>query len=286
MDVVPAFKEFRDSLGVDALMDEVEFKRDVMAEFFHQGNQVEVALQEAHCLEQGSQVCQVRVYEFFNLRILHLHRYGFAAGQVCRMNLGEGRGGDGLLREILEDGFQGSAQLQFDLTPDCVEVMRRDLVLEGRKDLDVFGRKDVGSGAQELAALQDEATQLCGGRMDFFSRPTMKSGPASGSLCFRFGGGPVEPLLRLRTEVDLGKSGSDSSGSIQASACFSSLDSGHGLSWASAGGDREARRFVCRSFFSCGAGLQFPPGYLTLYPRDPKRYSRGLSDRGRESPGR
>ena len=164
--ILSLFEEFRDPFRIDGFVDEIQFERKLMAQFIHEGKEVEVLLEETHRFEHASQIGYVGSNKGFDFRVLDLGGDKFTGRETGPVNLGQGGRSHGVFGEFLEDGFERGSQLEFDLIADFCKIVRGHLILQARQSLDVLRRQDVRARTQELTSLEDDATQFGRGFVD------------------------------------------------------------------------------------------------------------------------
>jgi hypothetical protein len=204
-------------LRVAALVDEVELAGNVRGELVDQGHQIEVPLDPADGAEQEAQVGEVAVDQALDLRVLDLDRHPLAVLQAGFVDLGERGRRDRLRREFVEQLGQLASQLALDGGACHAEGPGRDAVLQAGEHLHVLARQDVGARAQELAALEDQASQLDGGVVDGSRAAAVEVRPALRHVRRLQAAG--DETLGLGTQVDASEGGADASGAIQAFRC-------------------------------------------------------------------
>ena len=192
-------------LGVVALVDEVQLQWHVQRDLLDQRAEVEVALEPGEDAEEEADVAQVVLDDALDARVLHLDRHLAAVVEAGVVNLRQRGGRDRLLFELREDVGERAAfheGLPLDAALDDGERPRRHAVLEAREHRDVLVGDEVGTGADDLAELDEQPLAPDGqvvetaGRVRMVARP-----PLVGVL-------EAEALLgegdRLVAEVDAG----------------------------------------------------------------------------------
>jgi hypothetical protein len=154
-----------------ALVDEVELQGDVAGDLLDYGAEVQVALQQAEDAQEEADAIEVGVDDVPDAGVLDLDGDCASVLEDGAVDLGEGGGGYRLLVELGEDVGQGAAELEDDGALDGAEGAGRDLVLEAGEGVDVLVGDEVGSGAEDLAELDEQPLLVDGQAVELLGGP-------------------------------------------------------------------------------------------------------------------
>ena len=96
----------------------------------------------------------------FDPRALDFHRHGLSTGKTSAMNLAQGGGGQRSLIQTIVDLLQRPAELRLGLLPEFCKIYRLHLVLQAGQLLGHRLGEDVHPGAEELAQLDHQPSQV------------------------------------------------------------------------------------------------------------------------------